>query len=442
MSELLILSVSELNTRAKLALESQFAQVAVSGEISNLVQASSGHYYFSLKDTKAQVRCAFFSGQQRKLTIGLRNGQEIIATGKISLYEPRGDYQLIISQIQDKGLGLLYQQFIELKNKLAQMGLFDEIRKKPIPSFPEHIAIITSSKGAALHDIMTTIHRRFPIVKTTLFPSEVQGATAHIQLIAALKNAQADNSIDCIILARGGGSLEDLWAFNHEELAMEIANCPTPIISGIGHETDFTIADFVADYRAATPTAAAEKATPNQKDLLLHLKQWQSRLIYLMNQSLANKQKTLTWLLLRFASPDKILAQPWQRFDFANRLLKDLCMQKNTALSHRLALLQKRLDKERPSNRLNLNQQRLQHIHQQLLQSLNRYLDNKRFQLKILSQTLQTLGPQATLQRGYAIAMQNNKVLTKANDAVIGNEIQIILSQGKVISITKEIIDG
>jgi exodeoxyribonuclease VII large subunit len=442
MSELLILSVSELNARAKLALESQFTQVAVSGEISNLVQASSGHSYFSLKDKKAQIRCAFFSGQQRKTSIALRNGQEIIATGKISLYEPRGDYQLIVSEIQDTGLGLLYQQFIELKNRLAQMGLFDECRKKPIPSFPEHLAIITSPKGAALHDIMTTIHRRFPMVKTTLFPSEVQGPTAHLQLIAALKKAQTDSSIDCIILARGGGSLEDLWAFNQEALAIEIANCSIPIISGVGHETDFTITDFVSDYRAATPTAAAEKATPNQKDLLLHLKQWQTRLVYLMNQSLINKQKTLSWLRIRFASPDKILAQPWQRLDFANRVLKDLSIRKTTAISHRLALLQKRLDKEQPSNRLNLNRQRLQHIHQQLLQSLNRHLDAKRFQLKILSQTLQTLGPQATLQRGYAIAMQNNKVLTKASDATIGNEIQITLSHGKIISITKEIIDG
>jgi exodeoxyribonuclease VII large subunit len=442
MSEPFILSVSELNTRAKNTLESQLGQVAVSGEISNLVQASSGHYYFSLKDSKAQVRCAFFSGQQRKSSVTLRNGQEIIASGKVSLYEPRGDYQLIVSQIQDTGLGLLYQQFIELKNKLSQLGLFEETRKKTIPIYPNHIAIITSPKGAALHDIMTTIQRRFPMVKTTLFPSEVQGPSAHLQLIAALEKAQVDKTIDCIILARGGGSLEDLWSFNQEALALAIVDCKIPVISGVGHETDFTIADFVADYRAATPTAAAEKATPNQEDLQIHLKQWQARLVYLMSQSFSNKQKTLNWLQKRFTSPDKILFQPWQRLDFANRLLKELCLQKNIQFSHRLALLQKRLDKEHPSNRLRLNQQRLTHFNQQLLQSINRILDKKRFDLKILSQTLHTLGPQATLQRGYAIAMHQNKVLTQAKDALPGEEIQITLSQGRIISIAKDIIDG
>jgi exodeoxyribonuclease VII large subunit len=442
MSELYILTVTELNAKAKMALESQFGQIAVSGEISNLVQASSGHAYFSLKDQKAQVRCAFFSSQQKKHASSLQNGQEIIAYGKISLYEPRGDYQLIVSQIQDTGLGLLYQQFIDLKNKLAKMGLFDESRKKTIPLFPEHLAIITSPKGAALQDIMSTIQRRFPIVKVSLFPSEVQGFTAHLQLVAALKKAQSDTSIDCIILARGGGSLEDLWAFNQEELALEIAKSKIPIISGVGHETDFTISDFVADYRAATPTAAAEKATPNQKDLRQHLKQWRERLIFLIQNHIQKKQQILSWLHQFISSPDKVFIQPWQRLDYAHRLLKELCLQKKLKANHKYELLHKKLQNESPHHRFQLNQERLERLSQQLQYVMTQLINKKNFQLKILNQTLQTLGPQATLERGYAIALVNQKVLVNSQDAKSGDIIQITLAKGQILSIAKELIDG
>ncbi|NDH09724.1 MAG: exodeoxyribonuclease VII large subunit [Gammaproteobacteria bacterium] len=429
----LTLSVSELNTLVRSKLESTFGMMMVKGEISNYVLASSGHSYFSLKDEKAQVKCAFFAANQRQNTLAkLQNGQKIIAYAKVSLYEPRGDYQLIISKIEDDGIGLLYQQFIELKNRLAQEGLFDQVHKKPVPKYPKHLAIITSPVGAALHDIKTTLVRRFPLLTYTLYPSEVQGANAASQLTYAIEKVISDKLADCIILARGGGSLEDLFAFNDEMLARTIYGSPIPIITGIGHETDFTIADFVADLRAATPTAAAEKASPNQFECFAYLTQVQGRISAEMKQQLLRLKQKLLFVTKRFDNPEKILFNPWQRLDFLHRNLINFSSMMIKKNMHQYQTLEAKLLYLNPKQQINIKLSKLEHLQHQLQLKIQQQLELKSLKLKNLNQSLNTLGPQATLDRGYAIALQKEQVLLDANDAMLFQDIEVILAKGRI----------
>lgn len=430
-----IFSVTELNARVRALLEIEMGAIAVTGEISNLVQAGSGHYYFTLKDAKAQVKCAYFMNAHRNtLKHQLQNGQEVLVYGKISLYEPRGDYQLIVSHIQDTGIGLLYQQYILLKNKLESMGLFAAEHKQAIPRFPQKIAIVTSPKGAALHDILTTLRRRYPLAATQLYATEVQGSEAPKQIIHALKEADTSNN-DVILLCRGGGSLEDLWAFNDEQLAHTIYACRTPIISGVGHETDFTITDFVADYRAATPTAAAEKATPNQLELKSQIQQWQNRLIQKIMEQFQQYQIRLNWFNRTFEHPEKLLTQPWQRLDYAQRLLKEYS---NTLMKrhvHRHQLLEKQLEKLNPRIQLSIKHQRLVYLQSQLQQHMSRYIEINQQKHHLLVQKLNTLGPTSTLERGYAIVTNQQKhILTHAHEAQLNETLTIRLAHGQIQS--------
>lgn len=429
----LALSVSELNTLVRSKLEQTFGMMMVKGEISNYVLASSGHSYFSLKDEKAQVKCAFFAANQRQNTLAkLQNGQKIIAYAKVSLYEPRGDYQLIISKIEDDGIGLLYQQFIELKNRLAQEGLFDQVHKKPVPKYPKHLAIITSPVGAALHDIKTTLVRRFPLLTYTLYPSEVQGANAASQLTCAIEKVISDKLADCIILARGGGSLEDLFAFNDEMLARTIYGSPIPIITGIGHETDFTIADFVADLRAATPTAAAEKASPNQFECFAYLTQVQGRISAEMKQQLLRLKQKLLFVTKRFDNPEKILFNPWQRLDYLHKNLINFSSMMIKKNMHQYQTLEAKLLYLSPKQQVNIKLSTLEHLQHQLQLKIQQQLELKSLKLKNLNQSLNTLGPQATLDRGYAIALQKEQVLLDANDAMLFQDIEVILAKGRI----------
>lgn len=443
MNSLVVFSVTELNARVRAILELEMASVAVTGEISNLVKAASGHYYFTLKDTKAQIKCAFFTNAHRqKLQHELKNGQEVLVYGKISVYEPRGEYQLIVSHVQDTGIGLLYQQFIQLKSKLEALGLFANERKKNLPHFPQKIAIVTSPKGAALHDVLTTIRRRYPIAETIIYPTEVQGKDAPAQIIQALNKADVENN-DVILLCRGGGSLEDLWAFNDEQLAYAISACHTPIISGVGHETDFTIADFIADMRAATPTAAAEKATPNQIELNAQIQQYKNRLNQLMLAKIEQYQNVLTWMNRQMGTPEKILIQPWQRFDYAERLLKDITLTKLVKMTHRHQLLDKHLQSFNPFLQMRLKQQRLQYCQDQLQQLTTRYLEKRQQKHHFLTQTLTTLGPKSTLERGYAIVCNDaEKVISNSQNLNIGDILHIHLAYGHIESSITKIKDA
>jgi len=433
MQSLPIFSVAELNHKVRSLLEHEMPSIGVRGEISNFIRASSKHCYFTLKDKHAQIRCACFTPYSlQKEMQNLSNGQEILAYGRVSLYEPRGDYQLIVTSIQDTGLGALYQQFIQLKTKLEQLGLFSSVHKKPLPKYPQEIAIITSPIGAAYHDIIKTLHRRYPLAIHTLYPSEVQGSNAHLQLINALSTVIKDQRAQVIIMARGGGSIEDLWAFNHEALAQAMFACPIPIITGIGHETDFTIADFVADQRASTPSIAAEKATPDQSELQNILAQYQHRLQGLMLTQLESKQKRLQWLSKIFDYPERWLFYPGQRLDFACKSLQEQMyyfnlrsQQAYQKLNHRLCLLN-------PEVKLQTQMENQGHFTQLLTKNFQAYLMKQYHQLDGLTKQLLTLSPQATLDRGYAIVSYQGQVLEQAQDLTIGASIDIKLAKGKL----------
>jgi exodeoxyribonuclease VII large subunit len=315
-----IISVGELNRSAKMILESNFSSVSVLGEISNLAQPSSGHIYFTLKDAEGSIRCAMFKNQKMRMNFTPKDGDQCVLKGQVSLYAARGDYQLIVRQMQPAGVGNLMQQFEELKQKLDKEGLFDPLKKKDIPSPPKHIGVITSASTAALQDVITTIKRRAPSSQVTLSPAMVQGDTAPQAIIKALDlillfNETSANPIDIVLMTRGGGSIEDLWAFNNEDLAREIYDFPIPVISGVGHEIDFTIADFVADMRAPTPTAAAELVTEFQFQLSDRLQEIQLGLINgLRNILQINKQK-LDLLESNLKSPQVILNEQKQKLD-------------------------------------------------------------------------------------------------------------------------------
>ncbi len=381
-----ILSVTELNRVVRTCLE-DLGTIAIEGELSNVTQASSGHYYFTLKDKQAQLRCAFFKNRHTYNMPKIENGQHIIAEGRLSLYEARGDYQLIIESIEKAGMGELYRAFQRLKIKLEALGLFDTSRKKPIPKHIQHIGIITSPIGAALHDMMTTIKRRHPLAQTYLYPSEVQGEQASMQLIRAIEKANQDKNCDVILLARGGGSLEDLWPFNQASLAYAIANSAIPIITGIGHETDFTIADFVADFRAATPTAAAESVTPDWQELVLQFENLLKRFKLATHRYLSDQQRKLKFYQQRLPSPQR-----------------QLDMQSQT-LDHLLGHLKK-----------NIETLRQHHQH--------RY--------NVIIEVMHTLSPLNTLNRGYAIATYRGHVLTHHQEVVLGNTLTLQLKIGKL----------
>ncbi len=316
-----IISVGQLNQQAKKLLENQFRDVSVIGEISNMARPSSGHIYFTLKDEDGAIRCAMFRNQNSRLNFEPLNGDQCILKGQVSLYAPRGDYQLIVNSMQPAGAGNLMHQFEELKKKLDAEGLFEQGVKKNIPKQPKHIGIITSESTAALQDVLTTIQRRAPISKVCLIPASVQGDTAPKTLINALQNAlnynnlNPKNAFDVIVICRGGGSIEDLWAFNNENLAREIFDYPLPIISGVGHEIDFTIADFVSDLRAPTPTAAAELVTEYYFQLSDRLDEWKEDLTHLIQSRLAEKNQKIIFTLQNLKSPLTMLKEQSQSLD-------------------------------------------------------------------------------------------------------------------------------
>jgi exodeoxyribonuclease VII large subunit len=389
--ELEILSVSQLNFSVKQLLENNFTAVKVIGEISNLSQPRSGHIYFSLKDEISQIRCAMFRHAANQINFILKDGTQVQVTAKVSLYTDRGDYQLIVNSIEDIGAGLLKQAYDLLVQKLAQAGLFQEKFKQQIPILPKHIGVITSPTGAAIHDILTTLKRRFTSIPVTIYPSQVQGGDAAKQIVQALELASVHNKCDVLILARGGGSLEDLWPFNEEIVARAIFNCKIPIVSGVGHEVDFTIADLVADKRAATPTAAAELVTPKQSDLLQQLNAIKNILIQALQTKIEYLYQKVDWLAKRIRHPGQIIQQQ---------------------------IIQV-------------------HIIQTRLQTaiLNK-LHNERNRHSSLLRTLNAVSPLATLERGYSITTNaiNNSVISDAKTTKKGEQIKIRLNLGEIVA--------
>lgn len=428
-----VLSVTQLNRQIKSFLENEIGIIHVEGEISNLSKPSSGHFYFTLKDSSAQIRCVFFKNRHTgTLPAKLRDGQKVIASGKLSLYEARGDYQLIVDQLTEAGLGELYRRFEELKLKLAAEGLFNPERKKAIPAMPESIGIITSTSGAAIRDILSTLARRFPLARIYIYPSEVQGATASGQLIKALQSANADKRCDVLILARGGGSIEDLWAFNDEQLARQIVASIIPVVSGVGHETDFTIADFVADYRAETPTAAAAAITPNCVDLLNALHQIMFRLQNAMIRITQHAHLKLKHLTDKISSPRQAIISYWQTLDYLERQLLSNLVRIINQKNHQLHLLISQLNTQNPKMQIGQTQIRLTQLIEQLNQQIRLKIYHQKHQLNANLATLHAVSPLATLDRGYAIASNKNKVLYSTQQVVIGDIIEVRLAKGNL----------
>ena len=438
-----ILTVSQLNRHVRTYLEYEMGEVCVAGEISNLSKPASGHFYFTLKDATAQVRCVFFRNRHvGAASRGLQNGQQVVARGKLSLYEARGDYQLIVEQLDEAGQGDLYRQFELLKVKLAALGLFDAARKKPLPRIPDCIGVITSSTGAALHDILTTLGRRFPLIPVIVYPSDVQGKQAAPQLINALQRANRERRCDVLVLARGGGSIEDLWAFNDEYLAHAIANSSIPVVSGVGHETDVTIADFVADLRAATPTAAAEAVVPDWLDLLGRLQSIQASLSSAISRFIKHKQLLLNHEVQKIASPGRLINTHWQTLDYLERHLHRAQGQLLAQKQHRLHMAVIRLDARHPGLLLQQARSRVQGVEANLIQKMNGKLTQLKQHFMQQLVTLHAVSPLATLDRGYAIATYRKKVLVDSQQVKVGDVIDVRLAKGSLVCEINHVISS
>lgn len=425
-----VLSVSQLNRQIKQWLEQDVGMVSVEGELSNVSKPTSGHYYFTLKDAHAQIRCAYFKNRHVNSTSALQNGQQVVASGRLSLYEARGDYQLIVEELNDAGLGQLYHQFELLKSKLSAMGLFDAIHKKTLPTFPNCIGIITSPTGAALQDILTTLTNRYPPAHLYVYASEVQGKQAPEQLINAIAFANSHAQCDVLVLARGGGSIEDLWAFNNEQLAHAIHQSAIPIVSGVGHETDFTIADFVADARAATPTAAAQMITPDIKHLLQRIDLIEKRITALAWQKIQAFSIRLNHHIQQLTSPKHIVFTHWQTLDYLEHRLLQAASRMLQSKQQKLVLYRTQLLAHHPNARIEQSNTKIKALENQLISSMMLRLQVFKQALHTRLATLHAVSPLATLERGYAIATHQNHVLVNSDTVNIGDRIKVRLAQG------------
>ncbi len=436
-----ILSVSRLNASVKLLLEGKFPRVWVEGEISNLAQPRSGHLYFSLKDDQAQVRCALFRGQTRYLKSAPADGMQVLVRGRVSLYEARGDYQLIIDYLEPAGEGALRQAFEALKQRLAQEGLFDPVHKLPLPRLPKRIGLITSATGAVQHDVLTTLQRRFPAIPVILHAVPVQGEQAAASIVAALNFASREGKCDALILARGGGSLEDLWPFNEEIVARAIYACRIPVVSGIGHDTDYTIADLVADLRAPTPTAAAELLSPDQLEWWQQFTGLETRLRHHLQTTLQTLQQRLDLSSARLAHPQARIAQARQRLgEFLHRLHGAQRLLSGRYTAH-LGELRARLQGNTPINRIHQLTARNQYFRQRLATAIRYHLTvyQQRFSKNL--RYLEALNPLATLARGYAVVKlhETDKIIRDASRLNIGDRVDIKLAKGGLDCVVEKI---
>ena len=441
------ISVTELNRRARMLLEQGIARLWVEGEISNLARPASGHVYFSLKDETAQLRCAWFRQRQRGPTIALRNGDQVLALGRVSIYEARGDYQLIVEDVEPAGEGELRRRFEGLKKKLEAEGLFATELKRPLPRLPRCIGVITSPTGAALHDILTVLRRRFPAVRVVVYPAAVQGEAAVPELTTALADAGRRRECDVIIIGRGGGSLEDLWAFNEEPVARAIRACPIPVVSAVGHEVDVTIADFAADLRAPTPSGAAELVVPDGAEWLRAFEGLALRITGLMRRALDDLSQQVDWLAQRLAvsSPLANLGRQRERLGSLQRALGNSMRHDLAARNHRLERLQARLLRQSPFVRVQRDGLVLAGLRRRLAAAAAGALDRSRHRLALAERSLIAVGPVSTLERGYAIVTDqaSGQVITDAISVPAGTAIRARLLRGSLdATVTRTREDG
>ena len=421
-----ILTISQLTAEIKSLLERNYEHLWVEGEISNLRIPSSGHLYCTLKDESAQIRAVMFRMQNRLLKFQPEDGLQVVGYGRLTVYEPRGEYQLVLDHLEPKGLGALQLAFEQLKEKLSREGLFDPARKRPLPSLPQKIGIVTSPTGAAIRDILQIINRRFANVHILLYPVRVQGAGAAQEIARAIDELGRYPGLDVMIVGRGGGSLEDLWAFNEEAVARAISRSPVPIISAVGHEIDFTIADFVADLRAPTPSAAAELVVRNKAELVQNLGNLGWRLSQVVRALLESRRERLSSLIHRLADPRKRLSDQRLRLDDLSSRLSTSMLQGLRQRSERLRMKYQGLIYLHPGRRVAELSQRLTQFCRRLALAGRASLRSHRQGVEVLAGRLQTLSPLAVLERGYSIArllparqIIREASLLKADDRVI-----------------------
>ena len=450
-----VLSVSDLTRSARLLLEGEFPSVFVEGEISNFSKPASGHWYFTLKDDKSQLRSAMFKGRNSRLKFIPKNGLQVIVRGKISLYEGRGDFQMIAEHMEEAGDGALRRAFEKLKQQLDAEGLFDVAAKQPIPTLPQHLAVITSATGAAIRDVLHVFERRFPALRVTILPVPVQGDDASPQIAKAisLANQYTDDPFDTILLTRGGGSLEDLWAFNTEPVARAIFGSRLPVVSAVGHEIDITIADFVADLRAPTPSAAAELLSPDQASWLQHLRTMEQKLSRSIQQRRQGLTSHLNHVRARLRHPGERLNQLHQRFDeldgrlqrsfsqaLASPQIPRLANRLEQAMQRRLAGQDQQLFRLRsrlisPGQQVQTQQNTLSLLERRLMQQWQSSKRDKQFQFENVASKLNALSPLNTLGRGYSIVTRGTSttaVVTSAAQVSAGETITARLLSGKL----------
>jgi exodeoxyribonuclease VII large subunit len=440
-----VYTVSRLNREARFVLNECLGSLWVEGEISNLSAPASGHLYFTLKDAEAQVRCAMFRPQARALVRRPRDGDHVLVQAQAGLYEPRGDFQLIVETLETAGDGALLRAFEALKRQLAAEGLFDADRKRPIPALPRCVGVVASPAGAAVRDVLTVLKRRFPAIPVIVFPAKAQGAEAARDIAEALARADRSGLCEVLILARGGGSLEDLQAYNEEAVARAIRATAIPVITGIGHEIDFTIADFAADLRAPTPSAAAAAASPDQAEWVERFQRLEVRLARGLGLALERRRDALGFLERRLARlhPEQRLRAQVQRLDELDTRLKRAARQRLALAQERLDGLEARLRQQHPQPRLVLLELASQRLGQRLAAAMDRALEARTREVSALAQRLQALSPLATLARGYAIVRHHgsDRVVLSHKEVQPGDRLDLRLGEGGLTGVVEAVRD-
>jgi exodeoxyribonuclease VII large subunit len=428
-----IFTPSQLNTLARDLLEGSFPMIWVEAELGNVTRPASGHLYFTLKDARAQVRCAMFKPKSTWLKFIPREGLRVLARGRVTLYEARGEYQMVLDHMEEAGEGALRRAFEELRARLAGEGLFDDARKRALPAFPRRIAVITSPSGAVIRDILSVLGRRFPLVEVDLLPTQVQGNTAAAQITALLRRAGNSDRYDAIVIARGGGSLEDLWPFNDEGLVRAVVASPVPVVSAVGHETDFTLADFAADVRAPTPSVAAELLVPSRLDLLGQLRAQHRRLEHHGQRQFQQRAQRLDRALLRLNAqrPPARLEQLARRQSEARRRLEAALQARLQGTQARLRHAAAVLRAHDPQRRLAALRERLHRLQPRQQAAMVRTLQRDALRLRGLARSLEAVSPLATVARGYALIIDGNGAVVRSTSQVkAGDAVQARVADG------------
>lgn len=426
-----VFAISEINRIVKNILLSHLEKVWIGGEVSNFVEASSGHWYFSLKDSSAQIRCTMFKGYNTFSSISPKNGDQIEAFGAVSLYEARGDYQINIEQIREKGTGNLFEKFLQLKDKLEKLGLFDEENKLNIPTFPKNIGIITSASGAALRDVLSILNKEQNYNQIIIYPSSVQGKEAADEICSAINKANAHQIVDVLILCRGGGSIEDLWSFNEEKVVQAIAQSRLPIISGVGHETDFTLTDFVADMRAPTPTAAASVIQDRLSKLDEFFEHYLSTLQKNITNLLKNKNQELDYLEKRIVSPKDKLKRSQEFIDSLKKQFITLLRKEFLAAEKEINSLHKRL--LAPQEKIKQAEEKIKNYKKALLSDVFRIVKEHQSKINFIDEKLNILNPKNILAKGYSIVYNKSDVVKDSNKVNLNDTLDIQLHSGALL---------